>query len=162
MDITKNETRVREILLATADDNTLTISGKSIEQKQRNTIKRNLTEAMYNVLQEILGDTNLLALYRTKDGLMVGIDNEKIGIIPLEIKVAVKNLDCDPEEEALAYIEKQREAEEKQRRAEANKADKIARQTAERELKRQLRAVKQGAVIPKATDADEPTIIELE
>lgn len=160
--MTDKEAKVRELLLATADDNGLTISGKSIEQKQRNTIKRNLTEAMYDVLQEIIGDTSLLTLYRTKDGLMVGIDNERVGIIPLEFKIAIKNLDCDPEEEAIAYQERQKEAEEKKRRAEAAKADKIAAQAEARELKRRLRAIKSGEAIP-AQEPEEigvPLIIE--
>lgn len=160
--MTDKEAKVRELLLATADDNGLTISGKSIEQKQRNTIKRNLTEAMYDVLQEIIGDTSLLTLYRTKDGLMVGIDNERVGIIPLEFKIAIKNLDCDPEEEAIAYQERQKEAEEKKRRAEVAKADKIAAQAEARELKRRLRAIKSGEAIP-AQEPEEigvPLIIE--
>lgn len=160
--ITDKETKVRELLLGVADDNSLTISGKSIEQKQRNTIKRNLTEAMFEVLQEIIGDTSLLTLYRTKEGLMVGIDNERIGIIPLEIKVAVKNMDCDPEEEAIAYQERLAEAEDKKRRAEAAKASKIAAQSEARELKRQLRALKNGERTPiqESEELGVPLIVE--
>lgn len=134
--------KLRDTLLDTANDATLTAGAKSIEQKQRNNIKRGLTEALYDVMAKVIADSDLLALYRTKDGIMVGIDNAKVGIIPIGIKVEVKNLDVDPAEEEDAYLEHQKERSEAKARAEANKAAKIERQAKERELRNQLREVK--------------------
>lgn len=133
---------LKEKLLEVAQDNTLTAGAKSIEQKQRNTIKRNLTEALYSVIQEVIDNSDLLALYRTKDGIMVGVDNAKVGIIPVGIKVEIKNLDVDPAEEEDAYLEHLNQRAEAKARAEANKAAKIERQAKERELRNQLREVK--------------------
>ena len=133
---------LKEKLLEVAQDNTLTAGAKSIEQKQRNTIKRNLTEALYSVIQEVIDNSDLLALYRTKDGIMVGVDNAKVGIIPVGIKVEIKNLDVDPAEEEDAYFEHLNQRAEAKARAEANKAAKIERQAKERELRNQLREVK--------------------
>ena len=73
---------------------------------------------------------------------MVGIDNAKVGIIPVGIKVEVKNLDIDPVEEEDAFREHQAQRAEAKARAEANKAAKIERQAKERELRNQLREVK--------------------
>lgn len=135
---------LRDELLAVANDDNLTAGAKSIEQKQRNTIKRNLTDALYDVLQEIVAESTLLALYRTKEGLMVGADNAKVGIVPIEIKIAIKNLDVDPADAEDAYKEHLQEQADKKKRAEDAKAAKIARQAQERELRKQLKAVQSG------------------
>lgn len=142
---------LKEKLLEVAQDNTLTAGAKSIEQKQRNTIKRNLTEALYSVIQEVIGNSDLLALYRTKDGIMVGVDNAKVGIIPVGIKVEIKNLDVDPAEEEDAYFEHLNQRAEAKARAEANKAAKIERQAKERELRNQLREVKMANAAARTT-----------
>lgn len=133
---------LRDVMVEVAQNNTLTAGAKSIEQKQRNTIKRDLTEALYDVLAAVIDGNELLALYRTKDGIMVGIDNAKVGIIPVGIKVEVKNLDVDPAEEEDAFREHQAQRAEAKARAEASKAAKIERQAKERELRNQLREVK--------------------
>jgi hypothetical protein len=89
---------MKNLLERIANSTDITVSTKSIEQKQRNTIKRELTEALGNVLQEIIGDSAVVTLYRTEKGIMLGLDNEKVGIIPIEFSVAIKNMDCDPAE----------------------------------------------------------------
>lgn len=125
-----------------AQNNELSTSGNSIEQKQRNAIKRSLTEALRDILRETIGDNLELALYQTKDGLMIGIDNAKVGIIPVEVKIVVKNLDVDPADEEDAYLEHLEEQAEKKRRMEATKLAKMERQARERELRKQLRNIK--------------------
>lgn len=129
-------------LLKVAQNNELSTSGNSIEQKQRNAIKRSLTEALRDILRETIGDNLELALYQTKDGLMIGIDNAKVGIIPVEVKIVVKNLDVDPADEEDAYLEHLEEQAEKKRRMEATKLAKMERQARERELRKQLRNIK--------------------
>ena len=132
---------MRELLERIANSNEISISTKSIEQKQRNTIKRELTEALGNVIQELLGDSAVVTLYRTEKGIMLGLDNEKVGIIPVEFSVAIKNLDCDPAEEEEAYNLKLQEQAEKRKRAEEVKAKKIAQQAEIRAAKEKLKAL---------------------
>lgn len=134
--------QLRDTMKGIAENADLVQSGKSIEQKQRNQIKRILTEAMERIMEEVVGDENLLALYRVTEGLMVGIDNPSVGVIPIEIRVSVKNLDVDPQDEEEAYKAKLEEQAEKKARQESLKAQKIAASERERELKRQLREAK--------------------
>lgn len=132
---------MKNLLERIANSTDISISTKSIEQKQRNTIKRELTEALGNVLQEIIGDSAVVTLYRTEKGIMLGLDNEKVGIIPIEFSVAIKNMDCDPAEEEDAYNLKLQEQAEKRKRAEEAKAKKIAQQAEIRAAKEKLKAL---------------------
>lgn len=132
---------MKNLLERIANSTDITVSTKSIEQKQRNTIKRELTETLGNVLQEIIGDSAVVTLYRTEKGIMLGLDNEKVGIIPIEFSVAIKNMDCDPAEEEDAYNAKLQEQAEKRRRAEEAKAKKIAQQAEIRAAKEKLKAL---------------------
>ena len=132
---------MKNLLERIANGTDISISTKSIEQKQRNTIKRELTEALGNVLQEIIGDSAVVTLYRTEKGIMLGLDNEKVGIIPIEFSVAIKNMDCDPAEEEDAYNLKLQEQAEKRKRAEEAKAKKIAQQAEIRAAKEKLKAL---------------------
>ena len=132
---------MKNLLERIANSTDISISTKSIEQKQRNTIKRELTEALGNLLQEIIGDSAVVTLYRTEKGIMLGLDNEKVGIIPIEFSVAIKNMDCDPAEEEDAYNLKLQEQAEKRKRAEEAKAKKIAQQAEIRAAKEKLKAL---------------------
>lgn len=133
---------LRRILIDIANDNTLSVGSKAIEQKARNTMKRRLCEAMHQVLAEVVENTPNLGLYRVEKGSMIGVDNEKVGIIPLDFQVAIKNMDCDPSEEEDAYNAKLAEQAEKAERAAKVKAENIARQAKERELKLKLKSLK--------------------
>lgn len=125
-----------------ANDDGIATSTKTIEQKQRNTIKRNITEILLNMLKEELGEDNqLLQIYRTKDGILVGIDNEKVGIITVEFKASIKSLDIDPAEEEEAYLEDMAQKAEKAKNAQRLKEQKIARQAEERALKAKIKAL---------------------
>ena len=132
---------MKNLLERIANSTDISISTKSIEQKQRNTIKRELTEALGNLLQEIIGDSAVVTLYRTEKGIMLGLDNDKVGIIPIEFSVAIKNMDCDPAEEEDAYNLKLQEQAEKRKRAEEAKAKKIAQQAEIRAAKEKLKAL---------------------
>lgn len=133
---------MRTLLERYADSTELNVSTKSIEQKQRNTMKRELTEALGNVLQDIIGDSKVIALYRTEKGIMLGLDNAKVGIIPVEFSVSIKNMDCDPAEEEDAYNFKLQEQAEKKKRADEAKARKIAQQAEIKAAKEKLKALK--------------------
>lgn len=132
---------MKNLLERIANSNDISVSTKSIEQKQRNTMKRELTEALGEVLQSIIGDSAVITLYRTEKGIMLGLDNEKVGIIPIEFSVAIKNMDCDPAEEEDAYNTKLQEQAEKRKRAEEAKAKKIAQQAEIRAAKEKLKAL---------------------
>jgi hypothetical protein len=72
-------------------DYPLTDSGKSIAQKERNELKYNLTE----VIADILEDNGIEYITRTSDGYIMEIQHEKLGVIPIEINIKVKNIDFD-------------------------------------------------------------------
>lgn len=125
-----------------ADREDINVGEKAIEQKQRNTIKRDLTDTLYAILAEACAGIDEVKVYRTDGGIMFGLDNLKAGIIPIELTLAVKNMDCDPAEAEDAYRDKLAAAADKAKRAAEAKAAKIARSQAERELKAKLKALK--------------------
>lgn len=129
---------MKALLEKMANNGELKASEKSIEQKQRNTIKRELTEALGQLLSEAVAGSTEIEVYRTEKGIMMGIDHPTIGIIPIEFSVAIKNLDCDPLEEEEAYLEKLKLQEEKRKKQEATKAKKIAQQAQIKEAKAKL------------------------
>ena len=135
---------LRNVLVDIANDNSINVGAKAIEQKQRNTMKKRLVEALHLVLEDVVNDTPELAIYRAEKGTMLGLDNEKVGIIPVEVTIAIKNMDVDPAEEEQAYNEKLAEQAAKAERAAKLKAEKIAAAAKERELKAKLRALKNG------------------
>lgn len=119
---------MKVLLEKLANNKELKASEKSIEQKQRNTIKRELTEALGQLLGDAVAGSNVIEVYRTEKGIMMGIDHPTVGIIPIEFSVAIKNLDCDPMEEEEAYLEKLQAQQEKKEKQEAAKAKKLAQQ----------------------------------
>lgn len=107
-------------------DYPLTDSGKSIAQKERNELKYNLTE----VVADILEDNGVDYITRTSDGYIMEIQHEKLGVIPIEINIKVKNIDFDiggSEEDWQIRVEERKLKEERKAKA---IADKIARRAA--------------------------------
>lgn len=72
-------------------DYTLTESGKSISQKERNELKYNLTEVIAALLQE----NGIEFITRTSEGYILEIQHQEFGMIPVELNLKVKNLDFD-------------------------------------------------------------------
>jgi hypothetical protein len=109
-------------------DYPLTDSGKSIAQKERNELKYNLTE----VIADILEDNGVDYITRTSDGYIMEIQHEKLGVIPIEINVKVKNIDFDiggSEEDWQIRVEERKEKEERKKAAaEAKAARRAARE----------------------------------
>ena len=138
-----NELRaLQDACLEVANDAELTQSGAAIEQKQRNKIKRLLTDAMETALREVADANPSLSLYRVKGGLMLAISNVSIGVIPVEVEISVKNLAVNPAEEEARYKNDLALQTAKRERQEAAKAAKMAITAEERELKRKLREAK--------------------
>lgn len=109
-------------------DYPLTDSGKSIAQKERNELKYNLTE----VIADILEDNGMEYITRTSDGYIMEIQHEKLGVIPIEINVKVKNIDFDiggSEDDWVIRVEERKDKEErKQTSIAAKEARKQARE----------------------------------
>lgn len=113
-------------------DYPLTDSGKSIAQKERNELKYNLTE----VIADILEDNGINYITRTSDGYIMEIQHEKLGVIPIEINIKVKNIDFDiggSEEDWQIRVEERKEKEERKQQALA--AKEARRQAREAKLK---------------------------
>lgn len=110
-------------------DYPLTDSGKSIAQKERNELKYNLTE----VIADILEDNGMEYITRTSDGYIMEIQHEKLGVIPIEINVKVKNIDFDiggSEDDWVIRVEERKDKEERKHAAIAAKeARKQARES---------------------------------
>lgn len=70
----------------------------TIQQTQRNALRKELVNSFYNHLI----DSGIDA-YLTEDGVIIAIENENIGTISIECKMAFKSLDYNPQEEADAY-----------------------------------------------------------
>lgn len=143
---------LRKVLVDIANDNSIRAGEKSIEQKQRNTMKKRMVEALHDVLAEVCADEPSLKLFRAEKGSMMGLDNETVGIIPVEFTVAIKNLDIDPSEEEDAYNDKLAEQAAKAAKAAKVKAEKIAKSEQERALKRQLKELRN---FPVSDETDE-------
>jgi hypothetical protein len=109
-------------------DYPLTDSGKSIAQKERNELKYNLTE----VIADILEDNGIEYITRTSDGYIMEIQHEKLGVIPIEINIKVKNIDFDigsSEEDWEIRVEQRKDKEaRKQAALEAKAARRAARE----------------------------------
>lgn len=86
--------------LETRDLNTnVNANGKiTIQQTQRNALRKELVDAFYDFLIE-----QKLDVFLTGDGIILAVENANIGTISIEAKLAFKALDYNPEDEADAY-----------------------------------------------------------
>jgi len=113
-------------------DYPLTDSGKSIAQKERNELKYNLTE----VIADILEDNGIEYITRTSDGYILEIQHERLGVVPIEINIKVKNIDFDiggAQEDWDIRVKERKEKEERKQSALA--AKEARRQAREAKLK---------------------------
>jgi len=86
---------------------TLTSSKKAIAQTERNELKYELSDVVKDVLEEASGDMDLL-ITRTIDGYIMEIQNEMLGLVPIELILKVRAIDYplfEAEDEYLAKIE---------------------------------------------------------
>jgi hypothetical protein len=107
-------------------DYPLTDSGKSVAQKERNELKYNLTE----VIADILEDNGIEYITRTSDGYIMEIQHEKLGVIPIEINIKVKNIDFDIGGAQEDWDIRVKERKEKEERKQSSLAAKEARRQA--------------------------------
>ena len=126
-----------------ANDNNLTASNNKITQNLRNPYKVKFIDAMEGLLRDMLANEGNVEVYRTKDGVVLMVDNDKIGMIPITISPMIKDLDYDPIFEEENYLAEQRAKAAKKAEAEALKAERIrkaqearARKLAEKEARK--------------------------
>jgi hypothetical protein len=88
---------------------TLTSSKKAIAQTERNELKYELSDVVKDVLEEASGDMKLL-ITRTIDGYIMEVQNEMLGLVPIELILKVRGIDYDifgAEDEYLAKLDEQ-------------------------------------------------------
>lgn len=122
----------------------ITTTAKGVEQLQqteRNTLKAALVNALFADIAEKYDYT-----YRVKDGIMLELENQSVadgianelgsGAISITIDIKVNGLETNAELESENYRVETAEKAEKKAALAAKKAEKIARDTAERKAKK--------------------------
>lgn len=74
----------------------------TIQQTQRNALRREVSDHFVEFLLD-----NGLDAYQTKDGIILRVDNKNVGVISIELKLAFKSLNYNPEEQADLYEDEQ-------------------------------------------------------
>lgn len=100
-----------------------------LEQKALRSIKADSVSALGTDLKNSLEDVNVIIV---DNKVYLQFDNEKSGVITLEVDIKVKSLDFDLDEVISAFEEKETEKAEK----EAEKARVKAQKLAEKEAKK--------------------------
>ena len=132
-----------ETINGMAADQTLTANNNKITQNLRNPYKLKFIDALEAVLREGLAEVEAVEVYRTKDGVVLMVDNDRVGMIPITISPMIKDLDYDPVFEEEAYLADQKAKAAKKAEADALKAERLrkiaearARKLAEREMRK--------------------------
>ena len=132
-----------ETINGMAGDQTLTANNNKITQNLRNPYKLKFIDALEAVLREGLAEVEAVEVYRTKDGVVLMVDNDRVGMIPITISPMIKDLDYDPVFEEEAYLADQKAKAAKKAEADALKAERLrkiaearARKLAEREMRK--------------------------
>ena len=116
-------------------------NGGKLEQKISRKIKEDTTQLLLELFAQLENEN--IIVKRTSNGVGIALDNEKIGFIPLEISLSVKNLDYDIDFENEEYENHLKEMQEKAQAKAQAKAKKIASDTKKRQEK-QLEKEKLG------------------
>lgn len=132
--------QLQQYLVELANNNELPHSETKIEQKASRLIKETLTTMLVDLFKGI--ETDNVQILRTSKGVGIALDNEKVGFIPLEIAITIKNLDYDIVEENIAYNEKVESDKQKAIEKEKAKQAKIAKQKAIKEKEQELKNLK--------------------
>jgi hypothetical protein len=76
----------------------------TIQQTQRNELRKETSEKFLDFLLD-----NGLNAFQTKSGIIIEVDNENVGPISLELKLAFKSLNYNVEEQADLFDEESEE-----------------------------------------------------
>lgn len=134
----------------------------AVQQTQRNAIKKELIEALYQDLLNL--DLEEITVNFTKEGPVVGVMNDSVeeqvfkqdkdalhqSLIPLQFDIKIKNLDFDPELEEEFYMQELEAKEAKAQEKEQLKQEKIERDAAERARKAREREARIAELVAKS------------
>lgn len=128
------------------EDDTLVVNYDThkLEQKTRNRIKRELTQALLDDLTLMAEDVEDVIITRVEKGIGIAFLTPR-GYFPATIEITMKSTDLDVQLAANEYAEKiaAKEAERAERMA--LKLEKMKADEAKREIKRAERAAKEAA-----------------
>ena len=135
-----------------------TMKGKQIHQTFRNNLTARIKSAFYeDCMQAMANDEEGIFPYLTREGVIIEIPNSSVadcldandlgsGAISLEVKFAIKGLDCDANELADEYSFKLAQDAAKAEKAEREKQAKIERDRKTREMREKKRQRLEDAV----------------
>lgn len=135
--------RIKQWLNDLAERQDIKMTGSKISQTARNQLRRDFADMLAEVLATACG-SDIIKVARTKDGIGIAVDNEKVGFIPIEIKPVFKDTEVDILELAEEYQEHLKEQAEKKAKAERDKKAKIEAQAKAKALKEKAKAIENG------------------
>lgn len=144
---------LKNCIISYANDESLEVNYDThkLEQKTRNRVKKELTQALLDDIKDTLGDVEDVIVTRIEKGIGVAFITPK-GLFPLTIELTMKNTTLDLNEEAVMYAEKLEAQAAKRAESQALKAEKAAADAVKREKKRAERAAKEAAKLAKETE----------
>lgn len=115
---------LKDYLAVNLTDNELKASNNKLEQIIRNRFKDDLTDLLCKLLKEVLEDEEQTILVeRIKGAVGIGVNNEAIGLIPIQLAISLKNLDEDILDLGEEYEQSVKDKQEKAR----IRAEKVAK-----------------------------------
>lgn len=136
--------RLQNYLIGLANRQDIKTTNSKIEQRTRNAIRNEFTNLLTEVINDYVGN-DLIQVARTKEGIGIAIDNEKVGFIPIVLKPIFKDTAEDILELAEEYQEQLEIKAEKEKAQAKAKAEKIKRQKEIAEQKRKLKELQESA-----------------
>lgn len=130
--------RLKNYLVELSNNNQIKTTNSKIEQRTRNAIRNDFTNLLTEILTELVGSESVIVA-RTKEGIGIAIDNEKVGFIPIVLKPVFKDTAEDILELAEEYQEQLELKAEKEKAKEKAKAEKLAKQKEIAEQKKKLK-----------------------
>jgi len=133
--------RLQNYLTGLANRQDIKTTNSKIEQRTRNTIRNEFTNLLTEIINDYVGN-DLIQVARTKEGIGIAIDNEKVGFIPIVLKPIFKDTAEDILELAEEYQEQLEIKAEKEKAQAKAKAEKIKRQKEIAEQRAKLKELK--------------------
>ena len=135
--------RLKTYLENLANRQDIKTTNSKIEQRTRNAIRNDFTNILTELLNELVA-SDMVVIARTKEGIGIAIDNEKVGFIPIVLKPVFKDTAEDILELAEDYERELLEKAKKEQERQLAKERKIAQQKAIAEQKAKLKALENG------------------
>lgn len=113
---------IKEFLIEKVANVDLKCTNGKITQVVRNNLKNEMTNILFDHFKKEL-ECEEIIVERIKGAIGIGINNDKLGLIPIEISGIFKNLDEDIIEKGIEYQDelKAKAVKEKEKQAKAEK-----------------------------------------